>query len=204
MIVDDHDMLLEGLSTFLKSFPDLLLVGTASSGEDAMEVIRETRPDVILMDLMMPGMGGVAAIEAIRREFPAQGIIALTSFDETELVKNALRAGARSYLLKNISADLLADAIRSTHAGLPTFAPEVTSSLVASNGSLETTRPEQSLTTREKSVLELLARGFTNQQLADDLGISTNTVKNHVLSIFNKLGVNNRTEAARFLLNKPK
>jgi two-component system, NarL family, response regulator LiaR len=203
MIVDDHDMLREGLATFLKAFPDLLLVGEASSGEDAVASFLQTLPDIILMDLIMPGLGGVAAIEAIHRQVPRIGIIALSSFDDADLVKSSLKAGARSYLLKNISADRLADAIRSTYSGLPTFAPEVTATLLAPRSPQEYVRPDDSLTAREKSVLELLARGFTNAQMAMELEISVNTVKNHVLNIFNKLGANNRTEAARFLLKNP-
>jgi NarL family two-component system response regulator LiaR len=200
VIVDDHDMLREGLAAFLKAFRNMLLVGEAASGEDAVRLCIELQPDVVLMDLVMPGMGGVEAIRLIHEKRPAIRIIALSSFEEEELVKAAIRAGATSYLLKNISADTLAEAIRSSLAGLPTFAPEITPSLIEEHSSASMSA--YGLTRREQEVLGLLASGLTNTQISRRLNISPNTAKNHVGNILFKLGAHNRTEAAALALQE--
>jgi NarL family two-component system response regulator LiaR len=196
LIVDDHDMLREGLATFLRAFRDLKLVGEASSGVEAVHLCQELHPDVVLMDLVMPELDGVSAIQKIHREHPGIKIIALSSFSEDELVRSALRAGATSYLLKNITADRLAEAIRAAQFSLPTLSPEVANSLV------EVSPPVQSpvagldaLTHREQEVLQLMTAGLTNAEIGQRLKISQYTIKSHVSNILSKLGVASRTEA---------
>lgn len=200
MIVDDHDMLREGLITFLMAFPELELVGETSSAQEAINLCDERQPDVILMDLIMPGMDGVTAIGHIHKAHPEVRIIALSSFSEENLVKRALRAGATSYLLKNISAENLAEAIRVADKGLPMLAPEITQQIIreeAAQGG-----PYSPLTSREQEVLELMVDGSSNAEIALTLGISKFTVKNHVSSILSKLGVTGRTEAVSLALQK--
>ncbi|MBN1486180.1 MAG: response regulator transcription factor [Anaerolineae bacterium] len=201
LIVDDHDMLREGLSAFLKAFHDLELVGEASSGIEAIRLCRELSPDIVLMDLVMPEMDGVAAIEEIHSQQPEIRIIALSSFGEDKLIKGAMRAGATSYLLKNISADKLAEAIRATHSGLPTLAPEVARNLLAV-GERDPDGLNDALTAREHDVLNLLIEGLSNAEIGQRLSISIFTVKNHVSSILSKLGVNSRTEAVSLVLQQ--
>jgi len=195
LIVDDHDMLREGLTTFLSAYPDLKLVGEASSGSESIRQCQELNPDIVLMDLIMPEMGGVAAIEAIHQALPMIRIIALSSFGEEDLVRAAMQAGATSYLLKNVSANRLADAIRSTFSGLPTVSPEIASKLFT-EAPARSAQNAESLTQREVEVLELIAGGLTNDEISLKLNLSKNTVKNHVSSILGKLGAGNRTEAA--------
>jgi two-component system, NarL family, response regulator LiaR len=201
LIVDDHDMLREGLAAFLNGFPDLVMVGEAASGEEGIRLCEELQPQVVLMDLVMPEMDGVTAIKAIHEAQPEVKIIALSSFSEDKLVRSALLAGATSYLLKNVSAERLADAIRATHTGLPTLSPEVKNLLLE----LEPPRSLSSatlepLTPRELEVLVCLAAGLTNAEIAQRLGISQYTIKGHVSNILGKLGVNSRTEAVAYAL----
>jgi two-component system, NarL family, response regulator LiaR len=201
LIVDDHDMLREGLAAFLQGFPDLEMVGEASSGEEGVRLFEELKPDVILMDLVMPGMDGVKAIKAIHDIQPDIKIIALSSFSEDKLVRSALMAGATSYLLKNVSAERLADAIRSTHSGLPTLSPEVKSLLVdIARTTSSTSSNLEPLTPRELEVLGCLVTGLTNAEIAQQLGISQYTIKGHVSNILGKLAVNSRTEAVAYAL----
>jgi two-component system, NarL family, response regulator LiaR len=201
LIVDDHDMLREGLVAFLHGFPDLEMVGEASSGEEGVRLFEELKPDVILMDLVMPGMDGVKAIKAIHDIQPDIKIIALSSFSEDKLVRSALMAGATSYLLKNVSAERLADAIRTTHSGLPTLSPEVKSLLVDIPPTTSSTSANlEPLTPRELEVLGCLVTGLTNAEIAQQLGISQYTIKGHVSNILGKLAVNSRTEAVAYAL----
>jgi len=200
VVADDHDMLREGLATFLSMHKDLMLVGEVASGAEALRICQEIEPDVVLMDLIMPEMDGVTAIKLIHAAQPQIRIIALTSFGDADLVRAALQAGATSYLLKNVTADRLAEAIRATWAGLPTFAPEVTEGLLgAQSGQPAALRG--ALTARERDVLMLLGRGASNAEIALQLQISRYTVKNHVSSILSKLGVDSRTEAVVFALD---
>ncbi|MGB9799009.1 MAG: response regulator [Thermanaerothrix sp.] len=202
LIVDDHDMLREGLISFLKAYPEFELVGEASSGKEAIELCLHLEPDVVLMDLLMPEMDGITAIRHIHRAQPKIRLIALSSFGEEELIKGALEAGATSYLLKNVSAQELADAIRSTHLGLQTFSPEVTSSLLRI---MQTPHKEvltEPLTPRELQILELMVAGLNNHAIAEKLNISKFTVKNHISNILGKLGVKNRLEAVRTAIEK--
>ncbi len=198
MLVDDHEMVRSGLATFLLIHDDLELVGEASDGQEALQVFEETLPDVILMDLKMPHIDGVETTRRILARSPQTRIIALTSFDDDQLVEQALRAGATSYLLKNIAADDLAEAIRSAYRGKATLAPEATEALLRS-----TRRPPrlgQDLTDREREVLELMVDGLTNPEIGDQLYISVTTVKSHVSSILSKLGAATRTEAVALTL----
>lgn len=198
MLVDDHPMVRQGLTIFLKAFDDLQLVGEAESGEEAIQLSAEILPDVILMDMSLPVMDGVAATRAIRQQFPQIQIIALTSFKEGKLIKKALEAGAISYLLKDASADDLVRAIRSAHAGLSTLSPEIAQTLVRNANELPA--PGFDLTEREREVLTIMSEGLNNIQIAGRLTVSPSTIKSHVSHILSKLGVTSRTEAVALAL----
>ena len=198
VIVDDHDMVRRGLSAFLKAKPDLELVGEARNGREALLVCERVQPHVILMDLVMPEMSGAEATLAIRERCPGVRVIALTSFQDHELVQQALQAGAISYLLKNVSANELADAIRAAHSGRSTLAPEAAQALVQS--AAQEPAPGHDLTAREREVLALMAQGLTNPQIAESLVVSRATAKAHVSNILSKLGVSNRAEAIALAL----
>jgi len=198
MLVDDHTMVRRGLATFLKVYKDLELAGEAESGEEAVQLCAKMLPDVILMDMSMPDMDGATATRAIRKQFPQVQIIALTSFKEGKLIKNALEAGAIGYLLKDISADDLVRAIRSAHTGRATLSPEVAQALVE-NTNLPPA-PGLDLTEREREVLTLMIEGLNNTQIAGRLTVSPATIKTHVSNILSKLGVASRTEAVTLAL----
>lgn len=193
MLVDDHDMVRRGLSVYLQIKPDLELVGEASNGREAVEACARVQPDVVLMDLVMPEMDGAAATQVIRSRWPHVQVIALTSFQEKELVQKVLQAGAISYLMKNVTGDDLAAAIRAACMGRSTLAPEAAQALiqVAHQGP----PPGHDLTEREREVLGLLVTGLTNPQIAAQLCISRSTARAHVSKILDKLGAANRAEA---------
>jgi NarL family two-component system response regulator LiaR len=193
LITDDHEMVRSGLSAFLRVAEDLELVGEACGGEEAVRLCAELNPDVVLMDLVMPDLDGPAAIRAIRERCPTVQVIALTSFPEEELVQQALRAGALSYLLKNVGVAELAAAIRAAKAGRPTLAPEAAQALISQ--AIRSAPPGHDLSPREREVLNLVAQGLSNRQIADRLYISPSTVDFHVSNILGKLGVASRTEA---------
>lgn len=199
MLVDDHAVVRSGLTAFLLAYDDLELVGEASSGEQAVHLCGQMHPDVVLMDLVMPGMDGATATGQIREKCPDIQVIALTSFKEKELVEGALQAGAIGYLLKDVSADELAHAIRAAVAGRPTLAPEAAQVLIQSTRT-PTRKPGIDLTDREHEVLALMVQGLNNQQIAENLIVSVSTAKFHVSSILSKLGVTSRTEAVSFAL----
>ena len=194
LLVDDHAMLRKGLRFFLTGFDDLELVGEAASGKEAIRLCAELQPDVVLMDMVMPDMDGAAATQAIRQQSPSVEVIALTSFQEEDLIERALQAGAISYLLKNVSAQALAEAIRRAHAGHSTLAPEATEVLVKATRQ-RGGQHDYGLTERELEVLSLLVEGLSNAEIAERLVVSVATVKFHVRGILSKLGVSSRTEA---------
>jgi two-component system, NarL family, response regulator LiaR len=195
MIVDDHNMVRDGLKVFMSVYSDLEMVAEADSGEEALRLCDRMRPDVILMDLKLKKMDGIAATRAIRERHPDIQIIALTSFADKDKVKAVMDAGAIGYLLKDIEADDLARAIRSAHLGKMTLSSEATDALVQSV--TDPYPPGHDLTKREMDVLGLLVEGLSNDQIAEQLTISSSTVNFHVGNILAKLGVSNRTEAAR-------
>jgi NarL family two-component system response regulator LiaR len=198
MLVDDHTMVRRGLSTFLKVFDDMQLVGEAESGSAAIQLCGEVLPDVVLMDMVMPEMDGATATRVICQKYPHVQVIALTSFKEGELVKNALEAGAIGYLLKDVSADDLARAIRAAHVGRATLSPEAAQALVETAN--QPSRPGLDLTEREREVLALMVVGLNNTQIAGKLTVSPSTIKSHVSNILAKLGVASRTEAVTLAL----
>jgi NarL family two-component system response regulator LiaR len=193
MLVDDHTMVRRGLATFLKVFDDLELVGEAADGTAAIQLCGHILPDVILMDMLMPDMDGVAATEVIRQRFPTVQVIALTSFKEEKLVQDALKAGAIGYLLKDVSAEKLAQAIREAHAGRSTLSPEAAQALV--QAASQPPPPGHDLTGRERAVLVLMVAGLNNTEIAEKLVVSPSTIKTHVSHVLAKLGVTGRTEA---------
>jgi NarL family two-component system response regulator LiaR len=194
LLVDDHPMVRRGLATFLKIFDDLELAGEAADGHEALARCAQVNPDVVLMDLVMPEMDGATATRTIRQQFPNVQVLALTSFKDVQLVQNVLQAGAIGYLLKDVSADELAEAIRAAHAGRATLAPEAAQALV--HAATQPPPPGFDLTERERVVLALLVEGLNNTQIAAQLFVSPSTVKSHVSNLLSKLGVASRTEAA--------
>lgn len=198
LVVDDHDLLREGVSSCLASFEDLDVVGEASSGETAITAVADLSPRVVVMDLVMPGMGGIEAIRALRSSDESLGIVALSSFSDSDRIREAIEAGANGYLIKSVDADSLARAVRSAAAGQSAFSPEVTSALAAKPAA--SSRALASLTSRESQISELVAEGRTNAEIAHELNLSIFTVKNHVSNILMKLSVQSRTEAAAFII----
>lgn len=193
LIVDDHAMVRSGLEAFLLAYDDLMLVGEAADGAEAVSKCTTLNPDVVLMDLVMPEMDGVDAIRVIRERVPEIQVIALTSFPEDEWVHSALQAGAIGYLLKDVSAEQLAEAIRSAYAGRPTLGPDAARALM--RAATEPPAPGRDLTARELSVLSLMAQGLSNPEIAAQLMVSRSTVKFYASSILSKLGATSRTEA---------
>lgn len=192
LIVDDHEMVRRGLATLLRTSSDLILEGEGRNGQEAIDLCARLRPDVILMDLLMPEMDGFQAMAAITEQFPHVRLIALSSASDPETVTAAMQAGAMSYLLKNVSNEKLASAIRSAYHGERVFSPEVTETLIKAATNPE---PQYQLTGRELEVLRLLVAGKTNVEIAQTISLSRSTVKYHVSAIISKLGVNNRAEA---------
>lgn len=194
MVVDDHAVVRTGLRYSLFAFGDIELVGEADSGEKALRLCAELQPDVILMDMVMPGAGGAATTRAILERFPQVRVVALTSFQEGTLVQDALQAGAIGYLLKDVGMEELAATIRSAYAGQATLAPEAARALA------EATRrapcPRRDLSEREREVLALVVQGLSNVEIAKELNISPATARFHVSAILSKLGAANRAEAA--------
>jgi NarL family two-component system response regulator LiaR len=198
LVVDDHAVVRGGLGAFLLAFDDLEQVGEAASGRDALRLCAAVGPDVVLMDLVMPEMDGAETTRLLRQQFPQVQVIALTSFKEDDLVRRAMQAGAIGYLLKNVSADELAAAIRAARAGRPTLAPEAAQVLI--RAATQPRGPGDDLTPREREVLKLMAEGRNNPQIADRLVVSRSTVKFHISSILSKLGAASRTEAVALAL----
>lgn len=195
MVVDDHQIVRKGVVALINSEPDLCVVAEAADGRQAVELFRQHRPDITLMDLRLPGMGGAEATRAIRQEFPTARIIVLTTFDGDEDIYRALQAGAQSYLLKGMSYDELLDAVRSVHAGARRIPAAVAERLAERMAG-------QELTSRELQVLELIVKGRSNKEISTDLSISEATVKSHINSLLGKLGVSDRTQAATSALQR--
>jgi two-component system, NarL family, response regulator LiaR len=200
MVVDDHAMVRRGLATFLSIFDDLAFVGEAEDGKTALDMCKTVQPDIVIMDMVMPEMDGVTATRLIRTQYPAIQVIGLTSFKEDGLVLNALTAGAIGYLLKDVSAEELAKAIRSAYSGRSTISTEAAQALVQAANNHNSSN--HSLTDRETEVLKLMVEGKNNTQIAQNLVVSPSTVKSHVSNILSKLGVTNRTEAVAFAIRQ--
>ncbi len=198
LVVDDHAMVRRGLATFLKVFDDLEMAGEAASGQEAVQLCAKLKPDVVLMDMVMLDMDGVAATRLIRKQSKSIHVIALTSFKEENMVQSALQAGAIGYLLKNVTADELARAIRDAHTGRATLSPEAAQALV--HAASQPPAPVFDLTERERAVLALMVEGLNNTQIAARLSVSPSTIKSHVSNILSKLGVTSRTEAVTLAL----
>jgi two-component system, NarL family, response regulator LiaR len=198
LIADDHDVVRQGLRMFLGTDPELEIVGMARDGAEALGLARQLHPDVVLMDLLMPVMDGIAAIAAIRREVPDTEIVALTSVLEDAAVVDAMRAGAIGYLLKDTESHELCRAIKAAAAGQVQLSPQASARLLR-----EVRTPEKSLeplTERETEVLRLLARGKSNKEICQALNIAEQTAKTHVSHILEKLGVPSRTQAALYAI----
>ncbi len=193
MLVDDHTVVRSGLGAVLATSDDMLLVGEAADGDEAVRVCQRTNPDVILMDLLMPRMDGVAATKAVLAACPQVKIIALTSFKEKEYVEGALKAGATGYLLKNVSAEELVGAIRRAVSGQPSLSPEAAQVLIKKVN--EPAQPDYDITEREKEILALMVEGLSNADIASRLIVSQSTVKFHVSNLLSKLNATSRTEA---------
>jgi two-component system, NarL family, response regulator LiaR len=199
MIVDDHTVVRSGLGAFISAVPDLELIGEAENGEQAVARAKALLPDVILMDLMLPGMDGVSATRKIKEQNPSIQVIALTSFQEDELVQNAMKAGAIGYLMKNVSSRELETAIRAAKQGKMTLSPEAAQSLVRATQQASET---ETLTEREKEILKLMVEGLNNAEIAERIVVSLSTVKYHISNILMKLGVDNRVAAVTMAIHK--
>ena len=198
LLVDDHNLVRMGLKAYFSTLPDIRVVGEAGTGEEAVRLVAELDPDVVLMDLIMPGMGGVEATRQLKKINPRTQVIVVTSYHEDEHIFPAIRAGALSYVLKDIDPDDLADAIRRANGGEAVLNPRVATRMVKELGGIrqETVNPFRELTDREMEVLKWIATGKNNQEIAEILVISEKTVKSHITNILNKLHLSDRTQAA--------
>ncbi|WP_028778488.1 response regulator transcription factor [Shimazuella kribbensis] len=196
ILIDDHEMVRMGLSAYLATQSDIEIVGEASDGKAGVQLAVDTQPDVILMDLLMEGMDGITATREIVKVLPNPKIIVLTSFLDDDKVYPALEAGALSYLLKTSRADKIASAIRSAAKGESVLEAKVTSKVISKMRSSDREKPHESLTAREMEVLQLIADGNTNQDIADKLYITVKTVKTHITNLLSKLELDDRTQAA--------
>jgi len=204
MIVDDHEMVRRGACSYLEAQPDISVVAQAGSGEEAVRLAQEHIPDVVLMDLVMPGMDGVEATRRVKNASPRTQIIILTSFHQDEHIFPALQAGAISYLLKDVKAAELLEAIRRAAQGEATLHPKIAARVIKTFRDLENEEasPFTALTEREMEVLKLIAKGYSNEKIAEQLVISLGTVKGHVSNILSKLHLVDRTQAAVYAWQK--
>jgi NarL family two-component system response regulator LiaR len=198
LLVDDHAVVREGLRTFLELQDGIEVVGEAADGEEGVREAERLRPDVILMDLVMPKLDGVEAMRELRRELPETRVIVLTSFAEDDRLLPAIQAGAAGYLLKDVRPAELARAVRAAHAGEALLDPAVAARLVEAIAQAPGEEPVERLTPREREVLEMIGRGLPNKLIARRLEVSEKTVKNHVTHLLAKLGVSDRTQAALY------
>jgi two-component system, NarL family, response regulator LiaR len=202
MVADDHDVVRRGLSMFLTGFDDLELVGEAGNGTDAIRLCGELHPHVVLMDMVMPDMDGIAATRVIRSQYPNIQVVILTGSKEDMLVQSALQAGAIGYMLKNISVTEMVNIIRLAHMGKPSLSPDATQSLINLAAHPPIPDHNYNLTPREQTILELMVDGLNNQEIADRIFVSRATVKANVSTILSKLGVDNRIDAVRIALQE--
>jgi len=203
LIVDDHTVVRDGLQALLTVEPGMDVVGSAADGIEAVRLAQELKPDVILLDLVMPRMDGVQAINEIKRNNPAARILVLTSFAENHQVFSAIKSGAMGYIMKDTSADELIHAIRDTYHDKPVLQPEIARKLMRDiQNPVPQTQIENSLTDREMEILRQVALGKTNQEIADELVVSERTVRTHITNILAKLRLSNRTQLALFALRE--
>ncbi len=207
LIADDHLMVRKGLSALIQGVSDFTLVGEAENGSQAIAMYRDLRPDVVLMDIVMPNVGGIEAIRAIRAQDPAANVIALTSFSDEQLISQALSAGARGFLYKDVSVDELINAIRQAHLGQVILDSDALSALmskleVSQNRERQNVHGDVKLSPREKDVLRLLVKGKSTKQMAAILSVQPSTIKQALSSLYQKLGANNRTEAVSIALRE--
>jgi NarL family two-component system response regulator LiaR len=203
LIVDDHQVVRQGLRTFLELHEDIVVVGEAEDGERGVELVRQLKPDVVLMDLVMPHMDGIAATQQVRALGLPTKVIALTSFSEDDKVFPAIQAGAASYLLKDVSPDDLVDAIRAVHQGEARLHPDIARKLMQQVSQMHNLHQETSveeLTERERDVIRLVAMGRNNREIAQELFISEKTVKTHISNILGKLNLEHRTQLAIYAI----
>ncbi len=196
VLVDDHSVVRMGLKAFFDLQDDIVVVGEASDGSEGIAVVRRTRPDVVLMDLLMPNMDGLTAIGRIKQELPETEIVAMTSFIEEEKVTAALEAGASGYLLKDAEAEEVARAVRDAYAGEVHLDPQVARMLAQRMRARKEPEPVEPLTEREKDVLRLLGQGLSNKEIGARLFITERTARTYVSNILGKLGLQSRTQAA--------
>ena len=203
LIVDDHTVVRDGLQALLSVEPGMEVVGSAADGIEAVRLAQELKPDVILLDLVMPRMDGVQAINEIKRDNPSARILVLTSFAENHQVFSAIKSGAMGYIMKDTSADELIHAIRDTYQDKPVLQPEIARKLMRDiQNPVPQTQIENSLTDREMEILRQVALGKTNQEIADELVVSERTVRTHITNILAKLRLSNRTQLALFALRE--
>lgn len=202
VLVDDHAIVRQGLRTYLELQPDIEVVGEASDGREAVGVVRDTLPDIVLMDLVMPNSDGVEATRAITSMAPSTRVIVLTSFSEDEKVFASIKAGAQGYLMKDVLPQDLVKAIRTVHRGEAQLDPEIARKLMQEFTNPQPQTPRHDLTERELEVLRLIAHGKTNKDISEDLVLSEKTVKTHVSNILQKLHLSDRTQAAVYALRQ--
>jgi two-component system, NarL family, response regulator LiaR len=202
VIVDDHTIVRQGLRTYLELQPDVLVVGEAANGSEAMALVKDNLPDIVLMDLVMPGMDGVDATRAITAMSPGTRVIVLTSFSEDEKVFASIKAGAQGYLMKDVLPSDLVAAIRTVNRGEAQLDPEIARKVMQEFANPQPVAPKHDLTDRELEVLRLIAQGKSNKDISEDLVLSEKTVKTHVSNILQKLHLSDRTQAAVFALRQ--
>lgn len=202
VIVDDHTIVRQGLRTYLELQPDVVVVGEAANGSEAMAVVKDNLPDIVLMDLVMPVMDGVDATRAITALSPSTRVIVLTSFSEDEKVFASIKAGAQGYLMKDVLPSDLVAAIRTVNRGEAQLDPEIARKVMQEFANPQPVAPKHDLTDRELEVLRLIAQGKSNKDISEDLVLSEKTVKTHVSNILQKLHLSDRTQAAVFALRQ--
>lgn len=207
-LCDDHTLFRQGMRKLLELEPDIQIVGEADSGRKMLDMLKKTGPDVILMDVNMPGMDGIAATYKIKKMLPHPGVIILTVYEDEAHIFEAIKAGAMGYLLKDVSIEEVTGAIRGVYKGEALLQPNIASKVLKEFAMLDKRKIREGdrfyndLTEREKEILRLIALGGANKEIAQKLGISEKTVKNHISNIFQTLHVNNRTKAALYLITK--